>query len=232
MPEPAPRVTPFDLVFGPFVDQRFPAVGAALEAGHADPFDRDAFLLNQAAVELIHALRPEEGLGEAMGEFAALVHLGYLYWHAGGHTVRLSETTLTRLVASVPAAAPTAGRAAPPAYYIQYPARRVWGAATPGAPPEPLDGCFVAHRHGELAAAALFGVHPERAGLTVVQVAGPRPMAPTRPDGSALFTPVLAGGAQAGLYSVTGMEELLELVWRGDVMVRGGEPAPGARGVR
>jgi hypothetical protein len=36
----------------------------------------------------------------------------------------------------------------------------------------------------------------------------------TRPGGVPLFGPVMEGGVEAGLHSVTGMEELLELGWR------------------
>jgi hypothetical protein len=35
-----------------------------------------------------------------------------------------------------------------------------------------------------------------------------------RPDGSAPFSPVLPGGGAAGLYSIVGVEELLELAAR------------------
>jgi hypothetical protein len=45
-------------------------------------------------------------------------------------------------------------------------------------------------------------------------VGGDRPEALARPDGSALFAPTLPGGSAAGLYSITGEEELLELGWR------------------
>ena len=48
----------------------------------------------------------------------------------------------------------------------------------------------------------------------MAEVAGPRPTSPARPDGSALFAPVMTGGAPAGLASLTGGEELLELGWR------------------
>ncbi len=37
----------------------------------------------------------------------------------------------------------------------------------------------------------------------------------TREDGSAAFQPVLPGGAAAGLFSIVGAEELLELAARG-----------------
>jgi hypothetical protein len=60
----------------------------------------------------------------------------------------------------------------------------------------------------------VFGIHPERQGFSVVEVSGPRSDALAREDGSGLFTPVLPGGAAAGLFSLVGGEELLELGWR------------------
>jgi hypothetical protein len=60
----------------------------------------------------------------------------------------------------------------------------------------------------------VFGLRPDRAGFTVVEAQGARQAGLLRPDGSALFAPLLAGGAQAGLNTVAGAEELLELGWR------------------
>jgi hypothetical protein len=60
----------------------------------------------------------------------------------------------------------------------------------------------------------IFGLHPDRMGFSVVEVSGSRPVALVREDGTPLFAPVLAGGAAAGLYSLMGAEELLELGWR------------------
>jgi hypothetical protein len=60
----------------------------------------------------------------------------------------------------------------------------------------------------------VFGLRPDRAGFTVVEARGPRLAGLARPDGSALFAPLLAGGAEAGLNTLAGAEELLELGWR------------------
>jgi hypothetical protein len=60
----------------------------------------------------------------------------------------------------------------------------------------------------------IFGLHRERAGFTVVEVAGHRPQALVRADGSRLFSPTLPGGAAARLFSLAGGEEMLELGWR------------------
>jgi hypothetical protein len=60
----------------------------------------------------------------------------------------------------------------------------------------------------------VFGIHPEREGFSVVEAVGPQPVALERPDGTELFSPTLAGGQAAGLFSITGEEELLDLGWR------------------
>ena len=77
-----------------------------------------------------------------------------------------------------------------------------------------LDGWFATRAADALTVLAIFGLHPGRAGFTVAEVAGARPVELARPDGSPLFAPALAGGEAAGLASVVGAEELLELAWR------------------
>jgi hypothetical protein len=61
---------------------------------------------------------------------------------------------------------------------------------------------------------AIFGLHPGREGFSVVDADGYREADLQRDDGSALFSPVLPGGAAAGLFSIVGGEELLELAAR------------------
>jgi hypothetical protein len=165
-------------------------------------------------VALLRELRPEEGLGEGIDQLAALVHHCYLFWSAGCPAVELPAERIGDLLAT-PAPEPEEHQE-PPAYYIQLPERRVWADAVPGAPPEPLDGCFV-HASTDpavLRVLGIFGLHRERAGFTVVEVAGHRPRALLRADGSPLFSPTLPGGAAARLFSVAGGEEMLELGWR------------------
>jgi hypothetical protein len=208
-----PRPTPFDLVFRQISQDVFPAIRTALEGGGHDPRDRDRFLMVREVVTLLRDLRPEEGLGEAIDQLTALVHHAYLFWEAGEHTVELSQERLADLLAQPQG---DAGAEPPPAYYVQVPERRVWAEVIPGRPPEPLDGCFV---HSSPEASALrvlgvFGVHPEREGFSVVEAVGPAPVALAREDGTALFAPVLPGGAAARLFSLVGEEELLDLGWR------------------
>jgi hypothetical protein len=92
-----------------------------------------------------------------------------------------------------------------------------------GSSHEPLDGCFThALPDGSLRVLGVFGLHPDRAGFSVVEVAGARTPALARESGDPLFTPLMDGGAAAGLRSIAGEEELLELGWRARA------PAPAA----
>jgi hypothetical protein len=218
------RPTPFDLVFAELAEEKFPPIAESLRQAGVDPWDRDAVLMARPMIELIHELRPESGLGEAIDEFVALLHAALVFWRDGARTVRLAGPALTRLLAGD---RPTPHRDAPVAYYIQYPPRRLWGAPVPGEAHEPLDGCFVLRSGSTLTAVGVFGLHPARQGFAVVTVSGPRPSKLVRADGSPLFAPALPGGEAAGLHSVTGMEELLELAWRGEVVIDGRGPAPG-----
>src|SRR3954452_2466595 len=206
------RLTPFDLAFPDSADSVFPSIRQALEAARQDPRDRDAFLMIREVITVVRDLRPDEGLGEGIDQLAALIHHAYLFWAAGQRTVEISADQLPALLSSDESVTP-AGDLQPS--YVQLPLRRVWAEVVPGEPPEPLDGCFLHQADtSNLRVLGVFGIHPDRPGFSVVEVTGPRPLNLARGDQSALFFPVLAGGARAGLFSVIGGEELLELGWR------------------
>jgi hypothetical protein len=208
------RPTPFDLVFEAAAQTAFPSIRAALEQAGNDPRNRDSFVMLREVVTLLRDLRPEEGLGEGIGQLAALVHHGYLFWDAGALTVDLPSERLPDLLgAPLPPSYEPLDR---PAYYARLPERRIWAQVIPGQPHEPLDGCFVhaASDPNVIRVLGVFGIHPERPGFSVVEVSGRRPVALARSDGSALFAPTLPGGAAAGLFSLSGEEELLDLGWR------------------
>jgi hypothetical protein len=201
------RTDPFTLVFGELAEERFPALKASLASGGKDPFDRDAFILDQAVTEFLRDLVPEDAPPESLHEFIAVLQHGYLFWSAGR---RVFENTK---------AEPPSGPL--PAYppdrlpaYLQLPSHLYWAQLEPDEPHEPLDGFFICPVGQEVRALAIFGVHPERPGFSVAEVAGepPAPLLP-RPDGSAPFAPLMDGGAAAGLRSVAGPDELLALAW-------------------
>lgn len=199
-------------MFAPLADERFPPIRAGLSAAGREPRDRDAFLLTREAAELVRDLRPDDGLGEGIYQLAALVHHAFLFWDGGQELLAVGRGTLDALMAAEPS-----GTALPtvPAPYVQVPERLIWARPVEGEAFEPLDGWF-AHvaPDGALRALAVFGLHPDRMGFTVVEAAGARPVGLARPDGSPLFAPTVAGGDAAGLRSIFGGEELLELAWR------------------
>jgi hypothetical protein len=206
------RPTPFDLVFAELAGERFPAIREALAGAGRDPRDRDAFLLTLPAMTLLRELRPDDSAaGEGVEELAALAHHAYLAWEAGIITwpTDLEQTrTALRSVAAHVGTAPSAG-------YLQVPERLVWAALAPATAAEPLDGCFVhAMAQGGLRVLGIFGMHPGRMGFSVVEAVGTPGAALVRADGSPVFAPVLAGGSAAGIHSLVGPEELVELAGR------------------
>ena len=206
------RATPFDLVFARAAESTFPRIAASLATAGPDPGDRDAFLMDREVVTLLHDLRPEEGVGEAMDQLVALVHHAYLTWAAGAGTIQVSREVAEELLRQAPDGADPKDT---PAYYAQFPERMIWAAVIENEAPEPLDGIFVSRTPGgELRVLGIFGLRPERAGFSAVEATGGRAESLVREDGSPLFDPTLPGGAAAGLRSIQGEAELLELGWR------------------
>jgi len=195
------RATPLDLVFNRAAESTFPRIASSLAAGGHDPADRDAFLMDR--------------------EVVTLVHHAYLAWAAGAITIPVGRETAEEML----------GRASEgvdskdvPAYYAQFPERMIWAAVVENEAPEPLDGVFVSRiPAGDLRVLGIFGLRPDRAGFSAVEATGGRVERLAREDGSPLFHPTLAGGATAGLRSIVGQEELLELGWRTQALAAGAE---------
>ena len=201
------RAAPFDLLFGTFRAERFPAIRAAL----GEQRGVDVFMLSQPALELMQELRPDEGLGDAVDDFVALVHASYLFWRDGEETVALNEAATRALLATSRERSGLPGTAR----YVQLAPRIIWGQLEADAPFEPLDGWFAfAGTSGALRMVACFGVHPERPGVSVVALEGSEPVIVVRPDGTPPFSATMSGGDAAGLHAVSGPEELLLLAWR------------------
>ncbi len=211
------RSTPYDLVFADLARDRFPDIQIALATGGHDPRDRDAFLLLRETVALLRELRPDEGLGAGIDQLAALLHHAYLFWVGGAVVTPVDAETLDDLLRPEYAASGAASMKEPlSAIYAQLAPGRLWAAVVPEQSAEPMDGCFVyaAPAPGALRVLGVFGVRPDRDGFSVVEASGTRSVRLARPDGSPLFSSTLPGGEAAGLRSLTGGEELLELAWR------------------
>ncbi len=207
------RPTPSDLVFTRTAETVFPTIRTALERGGHDPVDRDVFLLVPEVIALLHDLRPEDGIGEGMDQLVALVHHGYLLWDAGTLMLPMPAERVAAMLDAPPPPSPELN-APPRAYYAQLLDRQVWACVIDERTAEPMDGCFVHASGDELRVLGIFGLRPDRDGFSAVETAGSRPRGLERPDGTPLFSPVLAGGQAAGLYSLVGAEELLEIGWR------------------
>ena len=206
------RLTPYDIAFGPSAEERFTRIRESMAASGREPDDLDAFVLDREVVTYLRELVPEEGIGSGIEQHIALLHQAYMYWYSGGIVVRPTKARTERMLA----AEPTAARGTlPHAYYFQVPERLIWGGLSPEEPHQPLDGIFVRpYADGGLFLLAIFGMHAANEGFTVVDLDGYREAELAREDGSALFAPVLPGGAAAGLYSIAGGEELMELASR------------------
>ena len=200
------------MVFGAFAE-RFADIRAELADQGAPPDDRDAFLLSREGVGLLRDLRPPGSPEEGLAQLIAVTHAAYLFWLGGGRTFRLSDRAARSLLEAPPSPASEAG-APVPACYIQVPDRLVWAQVVPGNPPEPLDGMFLCPLGDAVRLVAIFGLHPARGAMSVVEVTGTRQDNLERQDGSPLFSPLLAGGDRARVHSLAGAEELLELGWR------------------
>jgi hypothetical protein len=208
-----PRPTPFELVFNRAAESSFPRIAASLAAAGHDPADRDAFLMDREVITLLRDLRPEEGLGEAMDQMVALVHHAYLAWAAGNVTIPIGREAAEELLDHPQSDAPESKDLG--AYYAQLPERMVWASVIEDESPEPLDGIFVSRAPGgNLRVLGIFGLRPDRPGFSAVEASGPRVEGLAREDGSPLYDPTLSGGAPAGLRSIIGEGELLELGWR------------------
>lgn len=207
-----PRPTPFDIAFGPAAGERFARMQESLAATGRDPHDLDAFVLDREVVSYLRELVPEEGATGAIEQHLALLHHAYLYWAEGAWLVRLGRDRARRVLAEPSAAyaAPAAGL--PRAFYLQVPERLVWAPLAEDEPHQPLDGLFIRPWPADgFFLLAIFGVHPGQEGFAVVDVDGYRELRAARDDGTPLFQPVLPGGAEAGLFSIVGGDELLEL---------------------
>jgi len=207
------RPTPFDLAFGPDAEIRFERIRASLAAGGRDHHDEDAFVLDREVTAYLRELVPDEGVGDGVRQHLALLHQAYLYWAEGGWHVRLSADRARNLLSM--SGADVMPVVPPRAFYLQFPERLIWAELAPGEPHEPLDGLFIRPwPEGGFFVLGVFGLHRGRAGFSVAMAEGFRPDPAGRESGEPLFAPVMAGGAAAGLYSIIGEDELVELAAR------------------
>ncbi len=208
------RPTPFALAFAE-IESRFPAIADALQQDGAAATDRDRFVLLEPVGRLLKEIVPEDAGADALEVHVLLLHHAYLFWAAKQQVHEISEQALRQAID----ARQITTQLPQPAFYLQLPELRVWGAPNEDSPPEPLDGMFVSETGaaGEIAVLAIFGMRPDRPGFSAVGLEGRADsieIAAAREDGSVPFGPRLVGGTAAGLYSVANPGELLLLTCR------------------
>ena len=223
------RPTPFALAFDELARDRFPAIAQLLERDGLSSADRDRFVLLEPVGRLLREIATDGG-PDALEAHMLMLHHAYRHWAGGGWVYRVGEAALQRAAtvresfrangASITSHLPR------PAIYLQLPELKVWGTPTADGVAEPLDGLFVTEKPepGGIAVLGVFGMREGRAGFSAVGLEGHADandpggseieVAAAREDGTGRFSPTLAGGAQAGLYSLANAGELLLLTCR------------------
>ncbi len=216
------RDTPFALAFAELARDRFPAIAEVLEQGALASADRDRFVLLEPVGRLLREIAPQGTGPDALEAHMLMLHHAYRHWAGGSWVYRISDGVLERAAIGKSLTSHLPRQS----LYLQLPELKVWGTPTPGGAPEPLDGVFVSEtvESGRVAVLAVFGMREGRPGFSAVGLEGHADsddatskeveVAAAREDGSARFSPTLAGGAQAGLYSLANAGELLLLTCR------------------
>lgn len=216
------RPTPFALAFAELARDRFPAIAQLLERDALSSADRDRFVLLEPVGRLLREIASEGTGPDALEAHMLMLHHAYRHWAGGGWVYRIGEAALRRAAdaTSITSHLPRQ------ALYLQLPELKVWGTPTADGVAEPLDGLFVTEQAepGSIAVLGIFGMREGRPGFSAVGLEGRADaddpagreitVAAAREDGSAQFSPTLAGGSQAGLYSLANAGELLLLTCR------------------
>jgi hypothetical protein len=238
------RPTPFALAFTELARDRFPAIAQLLERDALSSADRDRFVLLEPVGRLLREIAPDGTGADALEAHMLMLHHAYRHWTGGRWVYRVDEAALRR-AATVRKSFRAAGTSITShlphqALYLQLPELKVWGTPTADGAAEPLDGLFVteAAEPGGIAVLGIFGIREGRPGFSAVGLEGRADasdptgseieVAAAREDGSERFSPTLAGGAQAGLYSLANAGELLLLTCH--LLALLPAPSPGGMG--
>jgi hypothetical protein len=225
------RVTPWELIFAGerFENEVFPGIQAEAEARGADLADPDAFALLGTVGQLLREL-PVTPDPAAIRALAALLFQAFHFWRFGARAYAIDPALLDALTDAGLRTGEWSLQPPHPAGYVQLPRHRMWSRIDAASPAEPVDGVFwtLIGRDDpdvppfrRLDALLVLGIHPERAGLSVVEASALVPSTPpdhwadidARENGKD-FENVLPGGQLSNLYALTNVAEVLELISR------------------
>jgi hypothetical protein len=229
------RLFPHELAFPPaFESELFPRIRAAIESSGGPADVPDLFLVIPDVQEGLRLLAPEdEGPGQAAAsavQYGALLFHGYRHWLAERFTLVLEEALTRELLGERPTMGAWTLVAPGTAGYVRLPRNLLWARMTGAAPPEAVDGFFwsLAERGaGQEAAPAqldlllTLGLHPGRAGFSVIELSAPLPAPPpghwgdlVARTGTPDFANILPGGELRGLHALESAAEALKLASR------------------
>ena len=205
------RALPWTELLEAIGEERFTQIRDALTAAKVDAFDRDAFLMNGAAGQLLRDLMPEDAPAETVTAYGALIHMIHLAWAAGWPVTVVGEAAVRSVIAApLPL---SQAPALPRLSYVQLPPNLVWAEPAPNEAHEPMDGAFVLAREDRVHVLGVLGFRAGRPGFTTMEgaIRLPAPPPAGRSDGRLAFASTLPAGEKAGLVSVVDEHELCAL---------------------
>ncbi len=205
------RPHPFDLVFGQLADNTFSRV---VSESSIENVDIATFAKLGVVQELVSTLGvPElaEQNAQALEEYLLLIYVAYRFWRSGRQTYDVDRAALDGLI-DMPPAAMRFSESTP--CYLRLPERWFWAQIDETSPHEPIDGLFATPAGASrVTVVAVLGLRSERGGFSQISVTA------THTDMEAAshtvrkppFTPLMAGGTEAGFRSIASLGELLHL---------------------
>lgn len=228
----APRLTPYEMVFGSaeFEHRMFPRLLDEAEAAGEDPAWPERFSFLTLAGDALRLVTPHDAAPEVLEQHRALLYHAFNFWRFGRRLYSFDRAVMRYLVEAAPAMKGWELALPRPALYLQLPPNLFWASISPEAGPEPVDGFFVAECRGNdplgplyrrLNVLMVLGIRRERAGFSIIPfetqtgpgIASDWAEARGR-EGGADFASVLPGGDMAGLYSILTTSEALKLLAR------------------
>src|SRR5688572_21621921 len=216
------RTHPYDMVFAvPELEgTAFSAIRAEAEERGVDLQDHERVLLLESSGLMMRSLLPSDAATPAFAQFASIVTHGFHYWLEGKQTFTIDEAALRSMIDGVGEIGEWQMAAPARAGYVQLPRNLIFSRVDENAQAESVDGFFYILNDDRLDVLLVLGLVPNRAGFSIINVAGaPREAAGGHfgdvqaREGGVDFENVLPGGS-GRLYALTNAMEALKLVSR------------------
>jgi hypothetical protein len=223
------RVHPYDMVFAmPELEgTAFPAIRKEAEERGVDLQDHERVLLLEGMGELMRSMLPPDAASPAFAQFAPIVTHAFHYWLEGKQTFTIDEAALRSMIDGTGAIGEWRLAAPARAGYVSLPRNLVFSRIDENAQAEAVDGFFFILNEARLDVLLILGVVPNRAGFSIINIAGMLSDAAVGHFGDVQaretgtdFENVLPGGG-GRLYALTNAMEALKLVSRAFRHLRG-----------